>query len=391
MPTLPFEAYAIAAPGLAPLVAAELTSLGIAIGDVDAGGVAFRANSKSLYSVNLNSRLASRVLVRVGEFRAANFHELEKRSARIAWDEWIAPGRAVALRVTCRKSRLYHSGAVAERVAGALSQVTQSVAMRESDGEGEEDEPATPNEEPQRILVRLLHDRCTISIDSSGALLHRRGYRRAIARAPLRETLASAMLVGCEWDGSPALLDPFCGSGTIPIEAALIARRIAPGRNRAFGFQQWPSYNATSWREVMERARERERVSAVPIQGSDRDAGAIDAALANAERAGVVGDIEFKKASASSIAPIAPRGLVLTNPPYGVRVGGGGARDLRDLYARLGAVLRRDFGDWKFAMLSPDRRLEGQLGVRLREVLRTRNGGIDVRLVASDRLAAEAR
>jgi putative N6-adenine-specific DNA methylase len=209
--------------------------------------------------------------------------------------------------------------------------------------------------------------------------LHRRGYRLATAKAPLRETLAAAMLLGAEYDGSAPLLDPFCGSGTIPIEAALLARRIPPGMNRRFAFEHWPSFDAGAWRAVRARAAGEilPRAPAV-IQGSDRDAGAIAAAASNAERAGVAGDVTLVQVPLSKCAPPPGYGLLVTNPPYGVRVSEGA--DLRNLYARLGAVIRERCVGWTVALLSADRKLEAELGLSLRPVWRSSNGGIRVHL-----------
>lgn len=384
VPTSRHDAFAVAAPGIAPFVAGELRALAIAHGEPEAGGVAFSADAGGLYAANLNLRTASRILVRIAEFRASNFHELERRSARVAWEEWIAPGRGVALRVTCRKSRLYHSGAVAQRVGevlGRVSGVEVGGGGGSADADGGEGGEA-PNEEGARqmVMVRILDDRCTISLDASGALLHRRGYRQATGKAPLRETLAAAMLMASGWDPDTPLVDPFCGSGTIPIEGALMARRIAPGRDRVFAFQQWPCYDGAAWKRVFARAREGERAAPAVILGSDRDAGAIEAARANARRASVGEDIAFERGAASALVAPAGVGALVTNPPYGVRVSGAG--DLRDLYARFGAVLGRRFAGWSVAVLSADPRLTGQLGMRLEERLRTSNGGIDVRLMS---------
>lgn len=392
MPSLRYDAFAVAAPGIAPLVAGELHALGITHAGPESGGVAFTTDAAGLYAANLNLRTASRVLVRVDEFRASNFHELERRTARIAWEEWIAPGRAVALRVSCRKSRLYHSGAVAQRVGEALARVAGVQAALAADGEGDAGGAGVaPNDEGGRqlVVVRIFEDRCTVSLDSSGALLHRRGYRQAVGRAPLRETLAAAMLLASGWDPATPLVDPFCGSGTIPIEAALMARRIAPGRDRAFAFQEWPRYDGAAWQRVFARAREGERPAPAPIVGSDRDAGAIEAARANAERGTVGADIVFEQRPASAVVAPGGVGAVVTNPPYGVRVAGAG--DLRDLYSRFGAVLGAHFVGWRVAVLSADPRLTGQLGVRLDERLRTSNGGIDVRLMAGVVAPGEGR
>jgi putative N6-adenine-specific DNA methylase len=232
----------------------------------------------------------------------------------------------------------------------------------------------------QRFVVRVFRDEVTISADASGALLHRRGWRQEVAKAPLRESLAGAMLLGARWDGSVPLHDPFCGSGTIAIEAAQLARQMAPGRARRFAAECWPSVGVAPLAAAREafRALELPR-AAVPISGSDRDAGAVTAARANAERAGVADDVEFVQATVSALEPRDGSGLLITNPPYGVRVG---ERDaLRNLYASLGTVARDRRPGWQFAMLSAAPILEAQLRMTLREVWRTTNGGIPVRLV----------
>lgn len=380
----PLSLFAITAPGLEPLTAAELRALGDEGARVEAGGVAWEGSLESLYRANLWLRTASRVVARLGEeFRATSFAELEKRARRLPWERFVAAGRPVRFRVTCRKSRLYHSDAVAERFAAAVeravpgARAASSGAAREAaDGEGEERE----GEDAQLVVVRFLRDRCTVSVDASGALLHRRGYRQAVARAPLRETLAAALLLAAGWDGTTSLLDPMCGSGTIPIEGALIARRLAPGRHRRFAFMHWPGFDAALWARLVARAdADALPASPVAIQGSDRDAGAIAAAAANAERAGVAADLELRVRALSAIEPPSGPGLVAANPPYGVRVGEADA--LRNLYAQLGHVLRARCPGWTLALLSPDRRLEGQLALDLAERLRTSNGGIPVRVV----------
>jgi len=210
--------------------------------------------------------------------------------------------------------------------------------------------------------------------------LHRRGYRQAVAKAPLRETLAAAMLLGAEWNGSVPLVDPMCGSGTIPIEAARLARRIAPGRDRSFAFLDWPESDVADWNARVSRAREGELQRApVTIVGSDRDAGAIDAASANAERAGVRPDIELRVQAISALGPDGSKGLIVSNPPYGARVG---ERDrLRNLYAQLGNVVRSQRPDWTLALLLAEKQLEVQVGLPFRDVFETRNGGIPVRFV----------
>lgn len=370
MPAPPLICFAVAAPGLEPLVAGELLALRtlhpLEPDPPEAGGVTFRTDLAGVATANLHLRVASRVLVRVGSFHAAAFRELERRAERLPWASFVSPGRPVEFRVTSRKSRLYHQDAIAERLS--------AVVARQAGG------AATGGEGPQEFVVRLFRDECTVSADASGELLHRRGYRLATARAPLRETLAAAMLLAAGWDGTAPLLDPMCGSGTIPIEAALLARRIPPGLQRRFAVEHWPGFDPEWLRRIAAAARERILPCApAPILGSDRDAGAIRAAMENAVRAGVDGDVAFRRAAISSIEPPPGPGWIVTNPPYGVRVGE--RTRLRDLFAQFGNVARRRLAGWQVALLSSHMELERQTGLPLVPALATENGGIRVRLV----------
>ena len=231
-------------------------------------------------------------------------------------------------------------------------------------------------------MVRFEHDVCTISADSSGELLHRRGYRKATAKAPIRETIAAGVLLSLGYDGADPLLDPMCGSGTFAIEAALIARNIAPGAARSFACEAWPSFDRGVSGRVRSAALTAQRPSAAaPIVASDRDAGAIAAARANAERAGVSGDVTFTQCALSAIVAPAGAGLLVANPPYGLRVGESGA--LRDLYAQIGNVTRAKLAGWRVALISADRKLEAQARLPFADEVRFSNGGIKVRLVAT--------
>jgi putative N6-adenine-specific DNA methylase len=372
------SAFAVTAPGLEPICAAELKALGIRA-TIEEGGVAWKGDLESVARANLWLRTASRVIVRVAEFTAKAFYELELHAKQIPWDRFVAPGAKVDFRVTCRKSKLYHSDAVAERLATALARQVSGVRMvKASDAD---DENAAESDR-QLFVVRFLRDVCTVSADSSGALLHFRGYRQELAKAPLRETLAAAVLLGAGWSGETPLADPMCGSGTIPIEAAMIARRMAPGRARSFAFLRWAHPDKKMWSALLESARAGELPkSPVQIVGADRDAGAIAAARANAERAGVADDVVFVQQSISALPPAQGPGLVVVNPPYGVRVGDAGA--LKNLYAQLGNVMREQRSGWTLGLLSADRALERQTRLPLEEQFRTRNGGIPVRLVTA--------
>jgi putative N6-adenine-specific DNA methylase len=372
--------FAVTAPGLKPFAQKELRDLGLSItkeeknrpnrqDDDGAGGAAFQGSFEDLYVANLHLRTVNRVLVRLGEFHAYAFSELRKKAGRLSWEQYLIPGAPLSLRVSCRKSRLYHSGGVAERVAGAISDRLGKPPILEPFDETSDKAPA------QLVIVRLVNDQAVISIDSSGENLHRRGYRKAAAKAPLRETLAAAMLYAGGWDTTSPLLDPFCGSGTIPIEAALLAKKTAPGKARRFAFMDWPSFNQDAWRMLLEEALDGETGCKAPILGSDRDAGAVKMAQANAERAGVLDCIEFSHRAVSAVEPVG-KGILVSNPPYGLRVSQG--KDLRNLYDQLGKVLKERCPGWRAVLLSNQQQLLTRTGVNFEGFISTTNGGVNV-------------
>lgn len=363
MLTSPLDCYAITHPGVEHITAAELAALGIVPGANEPGGVAFQTDVAGLYAANLHLRTASRVLLRIASFHAHSFAELERHARKVPWSNFVAPGAPVDFSVASRKSKLYHQKAIAQRLLEAA---------------GENQPSSRPAAEPP-FFARLHRDTCTLSADTSGALLHRRGYRLDSAKAPLRETLAAAMLMGAAWDGSVPLLDPMCGSGTIAIEAALLARRIAPGLGREFAFEQWPVFDRAVWDRVRGAARSAIRPDAgVPILASDRDPGAILATANNAKRAGVDNNLTLRQCAFSAIEPPELPGLLITNPPYGIRVGE--RLRLRNLYAQLGNVARTRLTGWEVAILSSHPDLERQVGLPFETRFDTSNGGLPVRL-----------
>lgn len=380
-----FDAFVITAPGLAPLCAAEMRAAGLVPTRVEAAGVAFEADAARLVRANLWLRTATRVIVRLASFKATTFRDLARLAATVPWSETLVPGQPVALRVTCRKSKLIHSGAVAQRVGEAITRATGAAIVKAATEAAEDADEgvAHAGPAPQLVLVRLERDLCTISADSSGERLHRRGYRQAIAKAPIRETLAAGLLLAAGYDGSAPLVDPLCGSGTIAIEGALIAGRRAPGLGRPFACAAWERVGCSVDAAERVRAREQAQPIAVPIVATDRDQGAVSAARANAARAGVA-DAILIEAHALSAAPwpAAAAGLLATNPPYGARVSAG--RELRDLYARLGQRARSALPGWRVAMVSADVALERATGLAFTEQVRTGNGGIPVRFVVAD-------
>jgi putative N6-adenine-specific DNA methylase len=372
--------FAAVAPGLEALALAEARTLGLPV-QAEEGGLGWTGDIRSVLLANVGLRIASRVLVRLGAFEARSFAELERHARRIAWSRVVEPGATVRFRVTCRKSRLYHSDAVAQRLADA---VVRAVPGSHAVGSSAADEESAADDAGALFVVRFFRDRCVVSADASGELLHRRGYRQATAKAPLRETLAAALIAASEWDGSAPLVDPFCGSGTIPIEGALLARRIPPGARRTFAVERWPGVSRALVRDVRDALEGDVLASAPgPISGSDRDAGAIESARANAERAGVEQSLSLQvQAISALVLPERARGWIVTNPPYGVRVGDAG--HVRDLWGRLGRVLRERAPGWRVTLLSPAPALERQLQLPTRVVTRTSNGGVPVRIVTAE-------
>lgn len=362
-------AVVVCLPGLEEVVAGELDGLGIANRPAGTGARAARMTERQLYLANVALASATRVLVDVGGFTARSFAALEREAPSIDLGPWIPPGAPVRFRVTSHRSRLVHTGAIEERLRRLLPV-------------GDPD-PADPTG-AVLVVVRVDRDRFSLRVDSSGAPLHERGWRGPAGKAPLRETLAAAALTAAGWQPGLALVDPFCGSGTLGIEAARRAAGIAPGADRAFAFERWPGFAPGTWASVRAEADGWRRTGpAAPILLRDRDAGAVAAARENAERAGVGHLVAVEHGAVSDAAPppgADGTGVLVTNPPWGGRLTGGRG-DLRDLYARLGQVARQRFPGWTVALLAGDDRLARSTGLPLEVRLRSRAGPSSVHLL----------
>ena len=354
------HALAVTPPGVEELSAEELRALGVRVRRAFRGGVEFSANDRELYAANLWCRTVTRVLVRVARFVAPGFADLERELAAVPWERWVPAGATPTVRVSSTASRLYHTDAVAERVAAAA-------------GTGASPGPL--------VVVRLVHDRVIVSVDSSGAPLHQRGWHLERGEAPLRETLAAATLLASGWRPGAPLVDPYCGSGTIPLEAALMAEARPPGAGRRFGFEDWPSFAPGTWAAVRASPPPVPPGDDAPLQGSDRDASAVAAARANAARAGASGAVRFSVAAVAQAAPVGHGpGFLVCNPPYGKRSAAG---DVRGVYAQLGAVARERFDGWTVALLVADARAARAAGLPFTERLRTVNGGIPAHVLVA--------
>lgn len=352
-------------PGLQKVTGQELNRLGIT-GEEETGGIRFEGDFNLLAKANRELRTASRITMRLAEFYVGGFPELKRKIVRIPWEEVLHQEATVTLRVTAKKSRLYHSDAIAERVLTAISNRLNRVVRNIKPS----DEAAVDS---QLIIIRLMRNNCTVSVDTSGTPLHQRGYRQAAGKAPLRENLAAGLILYAGWTPDLPLVDPFCGSGTIPIEAALIANKIAVNANRRFRFFNWPIYKKLKL-QADEPAANTDAIKPL-ILASDRDAGAIKFATENAQQAGVNELISIANHSLSDLnLPEAP-GWVITNPPYGERLSSG--KDLRNLYARLGQLVKPG---WKLAMLCSNPELATATGLKLEKGPVLDNGGLSTRI-----------
>ncbi len=331
-----FEIFLAAPPGLEKALADEAREKGFGPASVLPGGVSFMGQWPDVWRANLELRGAGRVLARIGSFRAFHLAQLDKRARKFDWVAYLRADVPLRAEVTCRKSKIYHAGAATERIVRAITETLGA--------------PVT-DDAALRLMARIEDDLITFSLDTSGEPLHRRGYKEAVGKAPMRETLAALFLRQCGYDGSEPVLDPMCGSGTFVIEAAEIVTGLNPGRTRRFAFEDLAGFDADAW-AAMQRPRAPHEVP-LRFHGFDRDAGAVRMATGNAARAGVEAFTQFTCQPISALTrPDGPPGLVLVNPPYGARIGD--RKLLFGLYAALGEVLKREMRGWRVGLVTSD-------------------------------------
>jgi putative N6-adenine-specific DNA methylase len=341
MPML--DLFAMAPPGLEPVLAAEARALGFPASSAP-GGVTWRGDWPDAWRANLWLRCAGRITVGIGGFRVMHLAQLDKRARRVDWRAVLRSDVPVRVEATTRKSRIYHAGAARDRVAGAIEAAGLRLA---ADG-------------AVTVRCRIDDDFASLSVDTSGMPLYKRGHKEAVGRAPMRETMAAAFLGACGWNGMTPLLDPMCGAGTFVIEAAEMAAALAPGRSRSFAFERLATFDPAAWAEM--RAEPPAPLPDLALHGSDRDAGAFARARANADRAGVGAITSFEKRSISEITPPdGPPGLVIANPPYGARIGD--RKGLHALHGAFGAALRARFSGWRVGVVTADAGLARATGL----------------------------
>ena len=367
-----FEFFLVASPGLESVLCAEARAKGFANATTVKGGVTLMGGWPEVWRANLEIRGASRILARIGAFRALHLAQLDKRARRLDWAQVLRPDVPFRVEASCTSSRIYHSGAAEQRIEKAI---------REELGA-----PASPDAEVA-IKARIEDDLCTIGVDTSGEPLHKRGHKEAVNKAPMRETMASLFLRQCGYAGTEPVVDPMCGSGTFVIEAAEIAAGLNPGRSRRFAFEQLATFDAAVWERLRGRLADRSTAKAsVRLYGSDRDAGAIDMSRANAARAGVADWTEFRRQAIEDLAaPEGQPGLVIVNPPYGTRIGDRTRLDA--LYRSLGQTLMTRFAGWRVGLVTSEASLARATGLPFAlPAAPVLHGGLRVTLFLTGRL-----
>jgi putative N6-adenine-specific DNA methylase len=367
------EYFVTVARGLEFLAAKELENLGAHSVTPGFCGVAFEGDRTLLYRVNLWARIPFRVLLKLGEFPCRDAQELYQGIQKIDWQPYLMPANTLAVNATGKNDRLNHTHFTALQVKNAIVDRQQQTLGDRSDVDTESPDV--------RINVHIDRETCTVSLDSSGSSLHRRGYRPAVGKAPLKESLAAALIQLSNWQPDLTFLDPLCGSGTLPLEASLKALQIAPGLFRdRFGFETWPDFDELLWERLRREAKasQLDRLPA-PILGSDRDASIIQQARTNAKQCGVAQYVQFSQTALDRVEPPSDCGVLLCNPPYGERLGSD--RDLGEFYKQLGNVLKQRFKGWTAFILSGNKALASTIGLKSSRQIPVNNGSIPCQLM----------
>jgi putative N6-adenine-specific DNA methylase len=360
------ELIATAAFGLESIVARELKNLGYDELNVENGRVLFSADELGICRTNLWLRSSDRVLLKMGFFKARTFEELFQQTKALPWEDWLPEDANFPVQGKSIKSQLFS-------VSDCQAIVKKAIVERLKEIYGrswfEETGPR------YQIEVALLNDNVTLTIDTSGLGLHKRGYRQLAGQAPLKETMAAAMIQLSHWHKDRALIDPFCGTGTIPIEAAFIAQNRAPGLKRSFASEKWPNLPKALWQEAWQEALDLwDTKAALHIYGSDIDPSALTLARTHAFEAGVEAAIHFQRLPVSEVRSRFKYGHLIANPPYGERLGG--TNEVEGLYLELGETYKR-LENWSLHMLTTHQFPERLIGRRWDKSRKLYNGRLE--------------
>lgn len=360
--------FATVAKGLEPLLVEELELLGAKQVKPGFCGATFKGDRALLYKVNLWARLPFRVLQQLDEFACTGEDDLFKGVQRTDWSEYLTPDHTLAVSASGKTAALNHTHFTSLQVKNAI--VQQQTEMFGERSNVDKDAPDV------RINVHLRHDRATISLDSSGESLHKRGYRPAVGSAPLKESLASALIQMSGWQPEQAFFDPLCGSGTLPLEAGLRSLKVAPGLFRErFGFETWLDYDDDLWEQMLTDAEDsQEEDLRAFVGGCDRDPNVLIQANSNAARCGIEHLVKFQQSELANVEAPADTGILMCNPPYGERLGKD--TDLGAFYRLLGNVLKQRFKGWTAFVLSGNKALSRSIGLKSASRTPVYNGSI---------------
>src|SRR3954468_20864685 len=364
--SLPYELIATAASGTEAIVKRELAALGYTARTTTPGRLLFRGDAAAICRTNLWLRVAERILIRMGAFPAADFDALFEGTMALPWEQWLPRQAEFPVQGRSYRSQL-------SSVPACQRSVKRAVVERLRKAHGAETLPETGALFP--IEISLRDDLATLTLDTTDIGLHKRGYRPLVGEAQLRETLAAALVQLGFWRPGRVLADPFCGTGTIPIEAALIGRNIAPGINRPFACESWPTFDAEQWALARENARDAVRPALTErLLAYDINAETLSLARYHAQQAGVADDIHWQQRPFSELRAKAEYGCIIPNPPYGERMGDD--REIVELYRTFPIVLRR-LPTWSHYILSARPDLEDIVGQRATRRRKLYNGSIE--------------
>jgi putative N6-adenine-specific DNA methylase len=351
--------------GLESVVKREIKNLGYEIDSVENGRVHFSGDIDAIINANLWLRCADRILLKMGEFKAYNFDELFEKTKALPWGDWIGiEDEFPAAKITSVQSNLFSKSdgqrIVKKAVVECLKQKYRLDWFQETGAK-------------YPIHINILKDRVTLSIDTSGTGLHKRGYRKKGNEAPLRETLAAALVYLSRWEPHRPLADPLCGSGTILIEAAMIGKNMSPGLNRSFVSEEWRCFSSTQWDEARYEAKEKINDRVFMLRGSDVDGRSLNLAKNNAKEAGVSEYISFSRGDVKDFTSEKQYGVIITNPPYGERLGD--VKELNKLYAGMGKAFM-NLEDWSYFILTSYDYFENYFGKKATKNRKLYNGKI---------------
>ena len=362
-----FELIAPCHFGLEAVLKKEIIDLGYDITEVSDGRISFAGDADAVCRANIGLRTAERILIKVGSFHAETFEELYQGTKALPWEEFIPErGKFWVKKASSVKSKLFSPSDIQSIMKKAIVEKMKQSYHTDWFKEDAESYP---------IRVFLMKDEVTVALDTTGDSLHKRGYRKLESKAPIAENLAAALIMLTPWHGDRILIDPFCGSGTIPIEAAMMAANIAPGMNRNFTAESWTHIiTPSNWQDVRDEARD-EIITDVEtdIQGYDLDPEMIEIARINAKKAGVDHMIHFQARDIADLSHRKKYGFIITNPPYGERIGE--QSELPKLYKTIGQRYK-ELDAWSMYLITGFEQAEKYLGLKATKNRKIYNGMI---------------